>query len=363
SVGSLSLNYSRNSTYAKVDTEIIGLSYSRVLSRSTSLFFTASQTKTTETINGLFVGLNFSFDQRHRGSVSYNKSGDSNTETLQFQKDIPVGEGMGYRATLARNDMDSSSFSSVNPFIQYNARYGTYSLDAGMRQGDGGSSQAATITASGALVYAGGFYGLSRPVADSFGLIMVGDLPDATVLNNGQVIGKTDASGMVVVPTLTSYNQNQITVDTKNIPMDYTIAGVNANISPSLWSGSCMVFDARRVRAVTGSVFIQQAGKKVPLENIEITMRAGGKEVVFPTGKGGEFYLENGFPEESSRHDHDRLSCRAIAEQRKAGGAVIKPGIYHASADYDGRTCWFDIVFPVTEDAISDMGEVICTVR
>jgi outer membrane usher protein FimD/PapC len=361
--GSFSVNYSKNSTYAKVETEIVGLSYSRVLSRSTSLFVTASQTKTTETVSGLFVGLNFNFDQHRRGSVSYNKSGDSDTETLQVQKDIPVGEGVGYRATLARNAMDASSSSTFNPFIQYNARYGSYSLDSSFRQGDGGSSKAVTVTAAGALVYADGFYGFTRPVADSFGFVTVGDLADVAVLNNGQVIGKTDASGTAIVPTMSSYNQNRITIDTKNMSMDYTISGVNANISPSLWSGSCMAFNARRIQAVTGSVFIQQAGKRIPLEYIEITMSFNGKEVLFPTGKGGEFYLENALPEESLRHDREMLSCREIAEQRKTGGAIIKPGLYHALAEHDGRTCRFDIVFPVTEDVIWDMGEVICTVR
>jgi outer membrane usher protein FimD/PapC len=277
-----------------------------------------------------------------------------------MQKDIPVGEGLGYRATLNRNAMGSSSSSSFNPFLQYNARYGSYSVDSSMRHVDGQTSEAYTVSAAGALVYAGGFYGLSRPVGDSFGFVMVGNLPNAAVLNNGQIIGKTDASGLVVVPTLASYNQNQISVDTKNIPMDYSISGVNANLSPSLWSGSCMAFEALRIQAVTGSVFIQKADKKIPLEYVEISMSVGEKEVTFPTGKGGEFYVENVLSDKSSRDTKDRLSCRAIAELRKSGSAVIKPGSYHASVDYEGIKCRFSVIFPVTEDVIWDLGEIRC---
>jgi hypothetical protein len=46
----------------------------------------------------------------------------------------------------------------------------------------------------------------------------------------------------------------------KDIPMDYTMSGVNANIFPSLWSGSCIAFDALKVRAVTGSVVWSESG-------------------------------------------------------------------------------------------------------
>ena len=64
------------------------------------------------------------------------------------------------------------------------------------------------------------FFGLSRPVNDSFGIVVLNkEVPGAAVLNNGQEIGKTGSFGTMVVPTLTSYGQNKITLDTKNIPM------------------------------------------------------------------------------------------------------------------------------------------------
>jgi outer membrane usher protein len=189
---------------------------------------------------------------------------------------------------------------------------------------------------------------------------MIDDVPNAAVLNNGQEIGKTDASGRMVVPTLASYNQNQITLDVKNMPLDYSISGVNVKMSPSQWSGSCVSFDAIKVRALTGTVSLQKDGKKTPLEYVDIMMRVHEREMAFPTGKGGEFYLENNLPEDRTTGSVDRQSCRQIAERKKSGGNVIQPGVYSARVDYDGGTCEFPVVFPETEDVITDIGDVLC---
>jgi hypothetical protein len=89
-------------------------------------------------------------------------------------------------------------------------------------------------------------------------------------------------------------------------------------------------------------------------------MKIGEKEVSFPTGEGGEFYLDNSLPEDTKAGMIDNLSCREIAERRKSGGNVIKPGTYHAKVYYEGGTCEFFINFPKTEDAMTDVGEVLC---
>ena len=362
-LGSFSLGYSATETYGGVNTRVSSASYSRALSRTTNLFATASSTRTTDTIYSVFIGLNFNFDKNLRGSVQVSRTGETNTETIQLQKDTPVGEGVGYRASLNRSDTGAATAYSLNPAVQYNARYGIYTVDSNIQNSRGRTAESYTVSAAGSFVYAGGFFGASRPVNDSFGIVMVDNLPNAAVLNNGQEIGKTGSSGTMVVPTLSSYNQNQITLDVKNLPMDYSVSDVNVKISPSLWSGSCVSFDAQQVRALTGSLFLRRGDKKTPLEYVDIMMKVGEKEVSFPTGKGGEFYLENSLPEDTKTGIIDKRSCRAIAERRKSGGNVIKPGDYLARVNYEGGKCEFSVTFPKTEDPITDIGEVVCEPR
>ncbi len=363
SLGGFSLGYSENGTYSGVYTRVTTASYSKGLSKSTSLFVTASATRVADTTYALFVGFNFNLAPNLHAVTQYNKTAGTDTETVQIQKDTPVGEGLGYRVSLSRADSATTSVGSFNPFLQYNARYGSYSLDSILQNARGDTTASCTLSAAGSIVYAGGFYGLSRPVNDSFGIVMVDRLPNVTVLNNGQEIGKTDSSGAMVIPTLTSYNQNEVTLDLKNTPMDYSISGVNVKISPSLWSGSCVSFEAQKVQAVTGTIFAKVADKKIPLEFVDISMKVGEREVTFPTGKGGEFYVENALPQDSKADSKDKLTCRAIAERRKTGGNVIKPGTYPASVDFEGGKCTFLITFPDTKDVIADLGEVQCMVK
>ncbi len=367
--GSASLGYSESGTHGGTTTRVSTISGSRGLSKSTSLFVTASATRIVDTTYSLFLGINVNFEKDVHGAAQYTRTGETNTETLQVQKDAPVGEGLGYRASLARTDTGAAYSSSFNPYVQYNARYGIYSLDSSFQNSkvstngqdySTSTSKTYTLSASGSLVDAGGFYGLSRPVSDSFSVVTVDNVSDATVLNNGQEIGKTNASGMMVVPSLTSYSQNQITLDVKNIPMDYSISGVNAVLSPSLWSGSCIAFQAAKVQAVTGSLVTRQNEKKIPLEYVDITMKVDEKEVTFPTGKDGEFYAENALPEDGKTGVKDKQSCRAIVQRRTSGGNAIKPGTYEASVNRDGKRCTFDITFPKTEDPITELGEVAC---
>jgi hypothetical protein len=103
-----------------------------------------------------------------------------------------------------------------------------------------------------------------------------------------------------------------------------------------------------------------RADKKIPLEFVDISIKAADWEVTAPTGRNGEFHIENTLPEVASAGTRDKQSCRAIAERRKSGGAVIQPGTYHASIDYAGGKCEFSITFPATDDVITDLGEIRC---
>jgi outer membrane usher protein FimD/PapC len=367
-IGSFSLNYAESSTFKGIDTRVISLNYSRTLYKSISLFATGSATRTTgsDTNYSCFAGLNFALGTNIRGSAQASGgSGDVNTETLQIQKDIPVGEGFGYRASINRSETPANTTTAFNPYVQYNARYGIYSANAViLDSANGGTTESYNLSAAGSLVYAGGFFGVSRPVSDSFGIVAFNKkVPGASVLNNGQEIGKTGYFSTMVVPTLASYGQNKITLDTKNIPMDYSISDVNKSISPSLWSGCCVYFDAQQVRALTGSLFIEKEGKKMPLEYVEISLKAGEKSVTFPTGKGGEFYVENTLSDEQTAFEDttaDKQTCRTIAQIIKSGGSTILPGTYKAIAEYADGKCEFSLTFPETEEVITEVGEIQC---
>src|SRR3990172_8309366 len=360
--GVFSLGYAESEKYAAVSTRVTSAAYSKNLSKTSMLFFTARAVREVDTEYEVMVTLNFYPGRDMFYSARYQKTGAADSETLQVQKNLPVGEGVGYRATLERSAADSAAASTLSPFVQYNGRYGTYALDSVLRHADGKTSDWYNVTAAGSLVYAGGLFGFARPVNDSFTFVMVDSLKDINVRVNNEIVGRTDSSGSMIIPTMASYQANQITMDTSRVPMDYSMSGVNSDISPSAWSGSCISFNAARVRAVTGKLFVKKDIRKEPLEYYEITMMVGEKKLAFQTGKGGEFYFEDVLPREAGSGSEDQFSCRSIKERRAKGGSVIKPGIYPASVDYGGQKCGFTIIVPITEDVITDIGDIVCAV-
>ena len=151
------------------------------------------------------------------------------------------------------------------------------------------------------------------------------------VFYNNDEIGRTNSSGKVFIPNLSAFLDNQISINDKDIPMDYTISDIMKFVSPPLRSGSFVTFDVAKFQAITGKLKIRIDGEARPAEFAEVIMLVDGQEMTFPTGKGGEFYFEN-----------------------------VKPGSYRTLLKYVGKECIFDMIVPESSDMILDLKEVIC---
>jgi outer membrane usher protein len=87
----------------------------------------------------------------------------------------------------------------------------------------------------------------------------------------------------------------------------------------------------KRFQAVTGTLGLRRDGEWKPAEYVEVRLPAKGKEIAFPTGKGGEFYVED-----------------------------LGPGTHPASVEQEGKRCLFEMTVPATDDTIVDLGRLTC---
>lgn len=308
------------------------LSYSRNLTMDCRVFASFQRTWEEESFNDIFLGVTYYPWRSVSASVNYRREDETNIEEILVQKNAPVGEGFGFRGSMEREDSPEESSTTVNPFLQYNAKYGILTGEyRGEFRDGGGDTGSYLISASGGIAYVGNTFGFSRPITDSFGLVTVGDLAGVRVYQNNQEIGRTNAKGEVFVPNLGSYYENQVSIEDKDIPIDYSIPEVMKYVSPPLRSGSVIAFDVKKFQAITGFLKIRVDGEVKPVEFHEVKMRVDGEETTFPTGTGGELYLEN-----------------------------LHPGTYEASFLYEEKPCAFDIKIPETEEMIIDLGDVVC---
>lgn len=325
SLGSLSVGYSPAIKYIGTNSKNLLASYSRRITDHSNIVASLKRdlkNKTTE----LGVTFNYYFKKGITASAMYDSTGDTTKERIQVLKNLPLGEGVGGRAFLERSQTGSDTFYNYDLQVLYNASFGQYGAElTSINQ-----SESYSFSAAGAITFVGDSLNLTRPVQDSFAVVKVGDLKGVGVNLSNQEIGRTNASGKVLIPNLGSYYENPVSVNDKDIPIEYTVSEVLKYVSPPVRSGSYIDFGATKIQSFFGKLKVKIAGEIKPVEFIEFTLKVEGKDLRFPTGKDGEFYLEN-----------------------------IKPGKYNGEFKYLDRAYSFDLAIPKSEEVAVDLGEII----
>lgn len=328
--GSLWFNYAQIKKYIGLDTETYSATYLRQITDKLQL--SVSYTHSNQNEYGDYVSIRFTWYPAQNLTVALAHERDEKTDitSLQINKNAPVGEGYGYRLTASQVNNPESSASFVNPFVQINGKYGIYSAEYRGQYEGSGTTEAYQVSASGGIVYVGNTIGLTRPVYDSFGLVKVADLKGIEVSQNNQFIGTTNSAGKVLIPSMNSFSDNYISINDKNIPLNYTAHYITREVSPPYRSGSFIAFDVTKVQGMTGTLHVRSKGIEVPVEFEEVIVSVNGRTFNSPTGKGGEFYLEN-----------------------------IPPGTYPATCKYMEKTLHFDIIVPVNNETVIHLGKII----
>ena len=293
-IGNFGLDVSTSTRYQGTARRSTTFSYSTSLPGNLSLFATLSRVHEGTRRNELFVGLSWSPAKDINASAVLQDRAGTSTQLLQASRNAPQGEGWGWRLAAENARQAGQEARSVSPFVQYNSPYGIYTADFRSDSvGNQGSRSSYQLAASGAIAYVGGTIGLSRPIADSFGVIQVGNLEDVRVYQSNQIIGRTNAKGRLFVPNLGSYVDNQIGIEDKDVPFDYLIAEKERYVSPPWRSGSVVPFQVTQIQAFTGRILVRTNGTLQPAEYHEGALIVDAKPVPFVTGNGGSFYLEN----------------------------------------------------------------------
>lgn len=335
SLGNLSIDWRRLRQYQGGDQRTVSLGYSRRLFSSLSLLASVSRVAVSgpspiPSATNIFFALTNSPGRDVTAHYFHNQRGDSSSDVVQVGNNTPVGEGFGYRVVGERSSDEPGDSYRLAPSLQYNGPHGVYTMDLRSDRAPGGPARESyQLGIGGGIAYVGGSFAFSRPVTDSFGVVKVGELEGVRVYQSAREIGRTNAEGVVFLPNLGSYVANRVAIDDRDIPVDYRIADKELNISPALRSGALIRFDVARIQAITGRLAVRVAGKTQAAEYLDLLVTVGGKETLSPTGRGGEFYIEN-----------------------------LKPGRHQARFGFDGRQCSFELTVPESREMLIDLGEM-----
>lgn len=308
------------------------VSYTRPLGTMTQL--TASLSRITDGNEPgrteAFLAMNFLLDRNFSASTSFRADGHGQAASARFTRNQPVGEGLGYDLSIDHDNRisDSTQFRSA---VQYNAPSVVLRAEANRYRDSGQQTRDERVSLAGGIVAVGGHVAFSRPITQSFALVKVGDVPQVGVMLEGQAVGKTGADGTLVVPNLSAYYENSVSIEPAALRMEYSLKSEVKRVSPSLRGGALVDFGVAKTQAFSGHLITRVGGVAKPVEFVEIDLVVEGKSRKLPTGRGGEFYFEN-----------------------------LAPGRYSGSAVVDGQPCVFELDVPASNETFIELGDVQC---
>ncbi len=164
------------------------------------------------------------------------------TTRASWTSSSPNIEGIGLGVDIAR----TSSTDNLTGKLNYRGYRGEFKLSQDVLLNRNGQTTNTTQFDFGtALVFADGYWGLSRPVTGSFVLVVphpnlqgrvIGINPNAIAGNAAQIEG----IGPAVLPDLSPYQVSQIRIAAPNLPLGYDLGQTNYAILPTYKSGTAI---------------------------------------------------------------------------------------------------------------------------
>jgi outer membrane usher protein len=313
--GAIGIAYVGQRNRDQPEARIATLNYSVSLGKMGSLVISALQNLADDASRTYYAMFSLSLDSSTSLFINSQFMRNSNDYTMTLQHNLPPGEGYGYRLKGSTSGAREASYSLQN-------NIGTYVIDAAQNHG-----QVVTrLNASGGIAVLGGDPFLSRRLDQSFAVVRIPDYPKVRVLADNQLAGLTNADGNALIPRLRAYDNNLISIDQRDLPLDAEINTLKLDAVPYYRSGIEVKFPIKHSRGATLTIHLEN-GKPLP---VGASVKEVGKEEIFMVGYEGEVYI---------------VGLTSITTLR---------------ATWNNQSCTFDVNYLASADPLPDLGIFIC---
>lgn len=356
-LGSFGIDYIRTKNFQEAERETLSFSWSRRFWQRAFVNTTLRQMRQNETSYEVTVNLTWSLDRNYSIAGAVRREEGTNIQSIEARRYIPSGEGTGWNLRGERTKTGEDQSFLFNSVAQHNARHAILRGDFSLNRSEMLTSENLRLSLAGALVHIGDTYAVTRPVTDSFALVSVGAADGVGVYVNGQTSGHTNRRGKVVIPDLSSYYDNQVSIEDKDIPLDYLMPRIRLNVSPPLRSGSCINFPLQKYQAFTGTLIVTGADGPVPLAYAELDLATPAGPVTFWTGEEGEFYLD------SQQVEFDLTVHQGCEALKKKEVAFLPAGVYPLTIKLEGHIIPSELTIPAVVEQYAELGKIVLPVQ
>jgi len=226
----LSFTYTESKNWGEAESRYAGFSLSRNFGRRVYGYMNGFQDLRHNKAYSVFAGMTVTLSDKYSASVdsTTDHGGTNISSSLSRQMGSNIGDyGWNLRDIEGGANSDQRGASG-----NYRSRFATFS--GSVEQLD--EHYRATVDMDGALVIADKAILPSNQIYDSFAVVNAG-APGVRVASQNVYYGKTGWNGRLVVPNLTSYRDNRLSIDVDSLPVDTLISETDVRVVPAYQSG------------------------------------------------------------------------------------------------------------------------------
>ncbi len=226
--------------------------------------------------SGIMFGVTIPFGSRRSIGIQTGGTDQAGYGALQVQQVADRPGDFGYQLNQSLGAADSG-------FVL--GRYQSSAGDIAAGIGRAGGQLITQASASGSVAWLDRHVFVSPPVNDSFAVVDTAGVAGVGVLDENRLIGRTDASGTLLVPGLTAFTANRLSIDPLDVPLNVAMPFTEATVVPNDHAGVVVRFPLSRSHAALVTV-LDAHGAPMPLGST-----AWLRGAAFPVGHGGAIYL------------------------------------------------------------------------
>ena len=226
----------------------------------------------------------------HSITTSYNTSSSRRTLDWTYSPEKTFSSKSTYIAHLSQD----SSKKELGLDYGYNGHLGNVRLSTSTGHSNDSTTNEASVFASTAIAFAGGHFGISRPISNSFILVAPNKIFSDKIVyinpNADRYLSKSTRISSAIISNLSAYQQRSIFVDIPNIPIGYDAGKNNFTFLPSNKSGTSIVVGTDSTIFLSGRL-IDQYENPLSLQAGYITKTNDPKwdSITFFTNRNGKF--------------------------------------------------------------------------
>jgi len=300
----------------------LSANHSMRIGQSSSLTVTAS--RALDGARGSFVGVTLVVPLdggRVMSGSAVTRDGRQDLHVTATQSS-PLDSGWAWRTLAGRQQGQARAEGGA----YYSGRYGFASGDLSV----GENQSALRIGAVGGLIVADGHFFATRRLDSSFAVAEVKGYGNVGIGLGSNVLSRTDAGGIALVPRMAPYQNNSIRLDPTELPISAEIDSIEQAVVPGWRSGVKVVFPVRSGHGALLKIVFDD-GEVAPAGAV---VRIEGDKAEFYVARGGQAFVTG-------------LQTTGVNRLRMA---------------WNNRECRLDVFLRAqSQDEIERIGPLLCT--